>query len=61
MTKEIYGVLSFIFWTFTLIPLFKYIFVVLSADDNGEGMNYRLFASPHLTAKVLSEVGPSNI
>lgn len=35
--EEIFGVLSFIFWTFTLIALFKYIFVVLSADDHGEG------------------------
>lgn len=35
--EEIYGVLSFIFWTFTLIALFKYIFIVMSADDNGEG------------------------
>lgn len=34
---EIYGVLSFIFWTLTLVPLVKYAFVVLSADDNGEG------------------------
>lgn len=36
--EEIYGVLSFIFWTFTIIALFKYIFIVLSADDNGEGI-----------------------
>lgn len=35
--EEVLGVLSFIFWTLTLIPLFKYIFIVLSADDNGEG------------------------
>ena len=35
--EEIYGVLSFVFWTLTLIPLFKYVFVVLRADDNGEG------------------------
>lgn len=35
--EEIYGVLSFIFWTFTLVALFKYIFIVMSADDNGEG------------------------
>lgn len=35
--EEIYGVLSFIFWTFTLIALFKYIFIVMSANDNGEG------------------------
>lgn len=36
--EEIFGVLSFIFWTITLIALFKYIFIVLLADDNGEGM-----------------------
>jgi len=35
--EEIYGTLSFVFWTLTLIPLFKYVFVVLRADDNGEG------------------------
>lgn len=33
----VFGVLSFIFWTLTIIPLFKYICFVLSADDNGEG------------------------
>ena len=33
----VYGVLSFIFWTLTLIPVLKYVFIVLSADDNGEG------------------------
>ncbi|KAL7233625.1 hypothetical protein ACSBR1_017272 [Camellia fascicularis] len=36
--EKIYGVLSFIFWTFTLIALFKYIFIVISANDNGEGV-----------------------
>ncbi|KAG4189037.1 hypothetical protein ERO13_A08G201400v2 [Gossypium hirsutum] len=35
--EEIYGVFSFIFWTFTLIALFKYTLIVMSADDNGEG------------------------
>ena len=35
--EEILGVLSFVFWTLTLIPLFKYVFIVLRADDNGEG------------------------
>lgn len=35
--EEIYGVLSFVFWTLTIVPLFKYVFVVLRADDNGEG------------------------
>ncbi|KAK8335102.1 hypothetical protein V6Z12_A09G031600 [Gossypium hirsutum] len=34
--EEIYGVLSFVFWTLTLMPLLKYVFIVLKADDNGE-------------------------
>lgn len=41
--EEIYGVLSFIFWTFTLIALFKYVFIVMSADDNGEGKAFSLY------------------
>ncbi|KAJ8749724.1 hypothetical protein K2173_012275 [Erythroxylum novogranatense] len=42
--EEIYGVLSFIFWTFTLIALFKYVFIVMSADDNGEGGTFALYS-----------------
>ncbi|KAJ8461313.1 hypothetical protein OPV22_034239 [Ensete ventricosum] len=41
---EIYGVLSFVFWTLTLIPLLKYVFVVLRADDNGEGGTFALYS-----------------
>lgn len=43
--EEIYGVLSFVFWTLTLIPLFKYVFIVLRADDNGEGGTFALYSS----------------
>lgn len=42
--EEILGVLSFIFWTLTLIPLFKYVFIVLRADDNGEGGTFALYS-----------------
>ncbi|KAF4365733.1 hypothetical protein G4B88_009456 [Cannabis sativa] len=42
--EEIFGVLSFIFWTFTLIALFKYVFIVMSADDNGEGGTFALYS-----------------
>ncbi|GAB4825380.1 3-ketoacyl-CoA thiolase with broad chain length specificity [Ancistrocladus abbreviatus] len=42
--EEIYGVLSFIFWTLTLVALFKYIFIVMSADDNGEGGTFALYS-----------------
>lgn len=42
--EEIYGVLSFVFWTLTLLPLFKYVFIVLRADDNGEGGTFALYS-----------------
>ncbi|KAI3732748.1 hypothetical protein L1987_63956 [Smallanthus sonchifolius] len=42
--EEIYGVLSFIFWTFTLIALLKYVLIVMSADDNGEGGTFALYS-----------------
>jgi KUP system potassium uptake protein len=35
--EEILGVLSLVLWSLTLIPLLKYIILVLGADDNGEG------------------------
>lgn len=34
---EIHELFSFIFWTITIIPLLKYAFIVLRADDDGEG------------------------
>uniref|UniRef100_M4E3Y7 Potassium transporter n=4 Tax=Brassica campestris TaxID=3711 RepID=M4E3Y7_BRACM len=42
--EEIFGVLSLIFWTLTLIPLVKYVFIVLRADDNGEGGTFALYS-----------------
>ena len=33
----VFGAFSLIFWTLTLIPLLKYVFIILNADDNGEG------------------------
>lgn len=35
--KDILGAMSLIFWTLTLIGLIKYVFIVLHADDHGEG------------------------
>ncbi|KAM3761013.1 hypothetical protein ACB098_01G235700 [Castanea mollissima] len=40
----IFGAFSLIFWTLTLIPLLKYVFLVLSADDNGEGGTFALYS-----------------
>ncbi|KAF2301758.1 hypothetical protein GH714_028917 [Hevea brasiliensis] len=42
--EAIFGAFSLIFWTFTLIPLIKYVFIVLSADDNGEGGTFALYS-----------------
>ncbi|XP_062187442.1 probable potassium transporter 9 [Phragmites australis] len=42
--EEIFGALSFIFWTLTLIPLLKYVSIVLRADDNGEGGTFALYS-----------------
>ncbi|OMO88353.1 potassium transporter [Corchorus capsularis] len=41
---EIFGVLSLILWTLTIIPLLKYAVFVLGADDNGEGGTFALYS-----------------
>ncbi|KAF9677550.1 hypothetical protein SADUNF_Sadunf08G0119300 [Salix dunnii] len=52
--EEIYGVLSFVFWTLTLIPLLKYVSIVLKADDNGEGGTFALYSLLCRHARVSS-------
>ncbi|XP_071716415.1 potassium transporter 4-like [Rutidosis leptorrhynchoides] len=42
--EVIFGAFSLIFWTLTMIPLLKYVSVVLSADDNGEGGTIALYS-----------------
>ncbi|KAL5226879.1 hypothetical protein ABZP36_015144 [Zizania latifolia] len=42
--QTVFGVFSLIFWTFTLVPLLKYVIIVLSADDNGEGGPFALYS-----------------
>lgn len=37
---DVLGVLSLIYYTLTLIPLFKYVFIVLQANDNGDGISF---------------------
>jgi KUP system potassium uptake protein len=38
---DLVGALSIIIWTLTLIVTVKYMFIVLRADDDGEGTNCR--------------------
>ncbi|MBW7846340.1 MAG: KUP/HAK/KT family potassium transporter, partial [Bacteroidia bacterium] len=45
LTEElILGGLSCIFWTLTLLTTIKYVFIVLNADNNGEGGIFSLYA-----------------
>lgn len=37
---EILGALSLVMYTIAIIPFAKYVFIVLKANDNGEGMCY---------------------
>ena len=41
---EVYGVLSLIVWTLILIVTFKYVIILLRADNNGEGGTLTLMA-----------------
>ncbi|XP_024017709.1 potassium transporter 5 isoform X1 [Morus notabilis] len=49
---DILGVLSLIFYTITLIPLLKYVFFVLKANDNGDGGTFALYSLICRYAKV---------
>ncbi|KAK2636969.1 hypothetical protein Ddye_031761 [Dipteronia dyeriana] len=49
---DILGALSLIFYTITLIPLFNYIFIVLRANDNGDGGTFALYSLICRHAKV---------
>eukprot|EP00250_Pteridium_aquilinum_P003339 c13656_g1_i1 orf=2-952(-) len=50
--KDILGALSIIIYTITLIPLIKYVFIVLYANNNGEGGTLSLYALICRYAKV---------
>lgn len=42
---DVLGALSLVMYTITLIPLAKYVFIVLKANDNGEGIAHLLSAA----------------
>lgn len=41
---DLLGALSLIIWTITLIVSIKYVFIVLRADDEGEGGTFALYS-----------------
>ncbi|KAI5680412.1 hypothetical protein M9H77_01639 [Catharanthus roseus] len=49
---DILGVLSLIIYTLTLIPLVKYVFIVLRANDNGDGGTFAMYSLICRYAKV---------
>ncbi|CAH8357767.1 unnamed protein product [Eruca vesicaria subsp. sativa] len=40
----VFGAFSLIFWSLTLIPLLKYLFVLLNSHDNGQGGTFALYS-----------------
>lgn len=42
-TEQVIGALSLIIYSLTLIPLVKYVFIVLRANDNGQGKSMSCF------------------
>jgi len=41
---HVYGVLSLVFWTFMIVVTFKYVLIVMRADNRGEGGSLALLA-----------------
>ncbi|KAJ4792143.1 Potassium transporter [Rhynchospora pubera] len=50
--EDIVGALSLIIYSLTLIPLLKYVFVVLRANDNGQGGTFALYSLLCRHAKI---------
>ncbi|CAG8519132.1 9318_t:CDS:2 [Diversispora eburnea] len=42
--RDVYGTLSLIIWSLMIVPFFKYVFIILRADDNGEGGTFALYS-----------------
>ncbi|GMP71312.1 hypothetical protein CsSME_00029779 [Camellia sinensis var. sinensis] len=51
-TEDLLGVLSLIIYTILLIPMLKYVFIVLWANDNGDGGTFALYSLICRYAKV---------
>ncbi|MED6183189.1 hypothetical protein PIB30_035704 [Stylosanthes scabra] len=50
--EDLLGILSLIYYTLTLLPIVKYIIIVLRANDNGEGGTFALYSLICRYAKV---------
>ncbi|KAJ8490616.1 hypothetical protein OPV22_012337 [Ensete ventricosum] len=52
--EDVVGALSLIIYSLTLIPLLKYVFVVLRANDNGQGGTFALYSLLCRHAKIIT-------
>ncbi|KAJ7969361.1 Potassium transporter [Quillaja saponaria] len=50
--EDVIGALSLIIYSLTLIPLIKYVFIVLRANDNGQGGTFALYSLLCRHAKI---------
>jgi len=53
-TETIYGAISCVFWTLTLLTTIKYVILILRADNKGEGGIFALFTLVRRHAKWLT-------
>ncbi|XP_051210108.1 potassium transporter 1 [Lolium perenne] len=51
-TDDLLGVLSLILYTLIIIPMLKYVFIVLYANDNGDGGTFALYSLISRYAKI---------
>lgn len=49
---DLLGVLSLILYTLVLLPMLKYVFIVLYANDNGDGGTFALYSLISRYAKI---------
>lgn len=55
--QDFLGVMSLIFWTQTLVGLLKYGFIIINADDHGEGKT----SSSATICIVVQHLDPGNL
>jgi KUP system potassium uptake protein len=53
-TDTVYGAVSCVFWTLTLLTTIKYVILILRADNKGEGGIFALFTLVRRHAKWLT-------
>ncbi|XP_022748918.1 potassium transporter 5 [Durio zibethinus] len=60
--ENLFGVLSLIIYTIVLIPFVKYAFIVLRANDNGEGGTFALYSllCRHVKASLIPNQQPED-